>query len=77
MHTFLTSNYTVIMASAAVLGAVGWLGCKVGIWLASSRIRKRLRTDRDFGIALLEDLALRWGAKIELTETPGVPPGPT
>jgi hypothetical protein len=71
MHAFLSHNYNVIVAAAGVLGSVGYLSFLAGVRLASRRISRRLKNDREFGIIVLEDLALRWGVKIELTETPG------
>lgn len=70
MHPVL-DTYTVILAGAAVLGSTAWLAYRVGLWRSSQRITARLRTDREFGIAILEELAGRWGVKVERTETPG------
>lgn len=54
-----------------VLGCVGWLGYHIGAVRTSTRIARSLRTDRDVGLHILEELAERWGVKIERQETPG------
>ncbi len=71
MHALLNDPYSVIVAAAGVLGSVGWLSYRLGVWRSSQRISRRLKTDREFGIIILEELAVRWGVKVERTETPG------
>lgn len=73
MHAVLSQTWTVIVASVAVIGSVGWLGYRLGVFISSSRISRRLQHDRQFGIAILEELGQRWGVKIEHQETPGGP----
>ncbi len=74
LQSFLSSHYSIIVAGGSVLGAVGWLAYRIGVWRSASRISARLKNDRDFGIAILEELAGRWGVKVERQETPGPPP---
>jgi hypothetical protein len=71
VHAFLSSNYSAIVAGGAVVGAGLWLAYRVGVWRCASRISARLKSDRDFGIAILEELAGRWGVKVEHQELPG------
>jgi len=71
MHAVLTGTLSVIAAAACVVGSVTWLGYKAGQWRSADRIAQRLKNDRDFGIAILEELAERWGVKIVRQETPG------
>ncbi len=67
MHAIVTD----IVAAGSVVGAVALLAYRAGIAVCSRRISHQLKSDRDFGMAVLEDLAGRWGVKIEHQETPG------
>jgi len=69
----LMDSYTLIVSAVAVVGSTAWLGYRIGVWKSSSRITKLLKNDRNFGIAILEELAQRWGVKVERQETPGPP----
>ncbi len=71
MHAVLSDPYTVIAAALAVLGSTAWLAYRIGVWRSAKRISQLLKTDRTFGLTILEELAERWSVKIERTETPG------
>jgi len=62
----------VVIAVAAV--ALGWFSG--GYWRAA-QLARQARTDREFGVALLEVLAARWGARVEMVQIagPSAPPG--
>ena len=67
MHTLLTA----ILPAAGLLGCAGYLGYRAGTVQTARRISHTMQTDRAAGIAIIEDLAERWGVKIEHQETPG------
>lgn len=69
MHAVL-EHYNAILGGAGVLVSVAMLAYRFGQWRSASRISLRLKTDRDFSIAILEELAARWGAKLERHEGP-------
>lgn len=71
MHAVLTDTYTAIVAAGGVVVSFTWLGYKAGQWRSADRIAKRLKSDRDFGVTILEELAERWGVRIVRQETPG------
>lgn len=69
MHAFLT----LVLPSLGMLGAAGALGYQLGGHVTTTRIMRSLKNDRGVAIAIIEDLAGRWGVKIEHQETPGAP----
>lgn len=70
MHTVL--NFAVdVVPFVGVLGAASWLAYQIGAARTATRIARSLRNDRELGIHILEELAQRWGVKIERQETPG------
>lgn len=68
-HGVLT--YDLVVGGVAAMVAVGWACYRLGIWKSSKRISFRLKNDREFGIAILDELAGRWGVKVERIEPPG------
>jgi hypothetical protein len=67
----------VIVLIALMALACGAAGYWVGHTRASKEIADRLQKDPDCGKAVLEQLAHRWGAKLEMFSipaTPGEPP---
>jgi len=67
MHTFLTA----ILPGLVLVGCIGSLGFHIGRRITERRIADSLRTDRQVGIHVLEELAQRWGVKVTHQETPG------
>lgn len=58
-----------IVCNLIVVGLVGricWVRARV-------TFTERLLSDREFGLPMLEALASRWGAKLEMFQLPGPP----
>jgi hypothetical protein len=69
MRTVLSVLPEILTAAAALAALV--VAYTAGIRRATLRIRRSLFSDREVGIAVLEELADRWSVKIVRQETPG------
>lgn len=68
-----------IVGSVIVLVVAGFaftLGAFVGGRVAIDRFARELANDPDKGIPVMESLARRFGAKLEMLDTGGGPPRP-